>query len=268
MSALAGRLLALDIDGTLLRSDGTVGERTIAAAAAAREAGATLTIATGRDWSGVVHLLERVPALDYSLCVNGIEVFRSSGEELHAFELDATVARAAIEQIRNVVPGVEIGIGMAGELVLEPGIQAAMPVDVGDVREVEDIVTALGPGLRDVVIHHADYTDDLDTLFELVASALPTEGVDAAYTGLPMVELVPPGCGKHTGLGWLSSHLGIDQSNVVVFGDGLNDLSMLRWAGRGVAMGQAVAKVHDAADEVTDTNDEEGIATWIEARLG
>ena len=93
------------------------------------------------------------------------------------------------------------------------------------------------------------------------------EGLDLAYSGLPMLEIVPPGAGKDAGLAWLASHLGVAAERVVAFGDGLNDLAMLRWAGTGVAMGQASEVVIDAADETTAPVDDGGVAPWINSRL-
>lgn len=76
------------------------------------------------------------------------------------------------------------------------------------------------------------------------------------------------GVTKATGLARLCAHLGIDRTDVVAFGDALNDVEMLRWAGHGVAMGHAAPEVADAADEVGGTNDEDGVAQVIERLLG
>ena len=83
-----------------------------------------------------------------------------------------------------------------------------------------------------------------------------------------MIEVVPPGSGKDAGLARLAHGLGIARSEVVAFGDGLNDLAMLRWAGLGVAMAQAPSTVRRAADTVTRSNADDGIAHWIELMLG
>lgn len=267
VDGLHGSLLALDVDGTLLRSDGTVGTRTLDALDRARDAGAMLTLATGRDWSAVRDLLAEVPAVDYCLCVNGTEVVTSAGDVLHAEELDVDVARAAVAALRQALPGVAIGVGIDGELVGEPLIGRLLPDGVGEIIEVADVLTALGPAMRDLVVFHPDYRHDVDGLHRLCLAALPVEGLEVAFSGLPMIEIVPPGAGKDAGMAWLANHLAVPNHRVVAFGDGLNDLSMLRWAGTGVAMGQAGQSVIEAADEVTASNDDEGVAVWIETRL-
>ncbi len=265
---MAGWLIALDVDGTLLRSDGTVSSRTVDCLAAARARGATLSLATGRDWFAVEDLLARLTAVDYALCVNGIEVFTRTGEELYAASLDVELAREVVRMLREALPGVLIGAGFAGELVAEPGIAEAMPPGAGDaVVTVADVAEVIGPGVRDLVVSHHELAQDLDRFHALCVDALPIDGIDVAFTGLPMIEIVPPGAGKHAGLAWLSSHLGIDPERVLAFGDGLNDVSMLRWAGIGVAMGDAPELVRAAADHVTGASDEDGLAVWLERHL-
>ena len=266
-TSLDGALIAIDVDGTLLRPDGSVAERTAAALSDARDAVAVVSLATGRDWAAVRDLLAGLPAIEYSLCVNGIEVVTADGTELHADQLDIAVARDAIVALRAAIPGVAVGLGIGGELIGEPGLGELFPEGVGDVIPVDDALDALGPDLRDLVVYHPDHTTDLDAFYDLCRRALPLEGLDLAFSGLPMLEIVPPGAGKDAGLAWLASHLDIPNELVVAFGDGLNDLAMLRWAGTGVAMGQSRDAVIEAADEVTASNADDGVAAWIEARL-
>lgn len=266
-SALEGGLLAFDVDGTLLDPDGVLRPRTVAALRAAADAGAALTLATGRDWHAVTHLLRALPSVDYSLCVNGSEVVRSDGTTLRALEIDVDVVAAAIAHLRAVLPGVAMGLGLDGTLVAEPAIRGFLPADQQDIPVVDDVLAALAPGIRDVVIYHPDHRDGLGALVERVRAEVESDRLHVAYTGLPMAELVPPGSGKDAALAWLADHLGVSSERVVAFGDGMNDLGMLRAAGIGVAMGQATDIVRAAATEVTATNAEDGVAMWIESRL-
>ena len=91
--------------------------------------------------------------------------------------------------------------------------------------------------------------------------------IDIVYSGLPMIEIVPAGSGKGTCLAWLAQQLELKQENVFAFGDGMNDLSMLQWAGTGIAMGQSHQRVKASADLIIGSVDEEGIAEWIENNL-
>lgn len=264
---LSGALVALDVDGTILRSNSVLALRTNEALDRARELGATVTLATGRDWAAVRDLLATIPSVEYALCVNGAEVATADGVILHATELDVDVARSAVAALRTEVPGVAFGLGRNGELIGEPLIAQNLPPEVGHTHEVVDITESFGPGMRDLVVFHPDYADDIDALHALCLRSLPVEGLEVAYSGLPMIGIVPPGSGKDAGLAWLANHLAIPNDRVVAFGDGLNDLGMLRWAGTGVAMGQAAAAVLKCADEVTASNDDDGVAQWLEARF-
>ena len=218
-------------------------------------------------WPAVAATIERLEAVSYALCTNGIEVFERNGDLINAQQIEPEIVRDAIARLRAAIPGVALGLGWRNQMHIEDGITSVMPPDVAHPRLVDNISSIVSDGIRDVVVFHPDYQHDLDTLFQLCADALPIAGLDIAYTGLPMIELVPPGAGKDTGLAWLSDHVGIDQGNVVAFGDGLNDLAMLGWAGVGVAMGQSVATVIEAADEVTESVDKHGVAVWLEQRL-
>ena len=264
---LHGKLIALDLDGTALGHDGEVAGRTVSAVAAAVDVGATFTLATGRDWHAVATTLDQLEAVSYALCTNGIEVFQRDGHQLHALQIEPDVVRDAIHRLRTAIPDVALGVGWQNQMHIEEGIASTLPGDVAHPQLVDDILNVVGDEIRDVVVYHPDYADDLESLFALCESALPIAGLDIAYTGLPLIELVPPGAGKDSGLAWLCEHLGIDQIDVVAFGDGLNDLGMLGWAGLGVAMGQAAPAVISAADEVTASVDMHGVAVWIEERL-
>jgi hydroxymethylpyrimidine pyrophosphatase-like HAD family hydrolase len=113
------------------------------------------------------------------------------------------------------------------------------------------------------------FVDHLDALGLLSAlePVLP-EGVEATPSGLPgSVELTAPGIHKGRGLVELSERLGVPRRLVVAFGDGLNDREMLTWAGLGVAMGNADPATKAVADEVTASNDEDGVAVVVERLL-
>lgn len=120
------------------------------------------------------------------------------------------------------------------------------------------------PSLK-FVIRHPELAPD--ALFDALRS-LGLTGFEATLSGAPFVEVMAEGVTKATGLARLCEHLGIDRADVVAFGDALNDVEMLRWAGRGVAMAGAEPVVREAADETTASNDEDGVAQMIERLLG
>ncbi|MFY9713782.1 MAG: HAD-IIB family hydrolase, partial [Microbacterium sp.] len=120
------------------------------------------------------------------------------------------------------------------------------------------------PSLK-LVIRHPELSPS--ALFDALR-ALGLVGFEATLSGAPFVEVMAEGVTKATGLARLCEHLGVDRTDVVAFGDALNDVEMLRWAGHGVAMAGADLVVQDAADEIAASNDDDGVARVIERLLG
>jgi hydroxymethylpyrimidine pyrophosphatase-like HAD family hydrolase len=123
--------------------------------------------------------------------------------------------------------------------------------------EIDDIVS--GPVSR-VIIRDPDATADD---FVVLAEKLGLHGTDYVVGWTAWLDLAPVGVSKAFGLARVAEELGVDAADVLALGDGRNDIEMLRWAGRGVAMGQAIELVQEAADDVTDTVHDEGVATEL-----
>ena len=263
-------LFAFDVDGTLLNSHGELTRRTIAAIATASDQGATIALATGRSWSELDRVMEAIPEIEYAICTNGLEAYDRAGQCLYTEEIPEGLVRNLVETIRTSVSGVSIGAGIGSELYAEPKvIDGLVPgIEIAPNRVVDDIMDALTLNVRDLLLYHPNYVDKLDELFSIISAAVNDRRVDVVYSGLPMIEIVPAGSGKGTCLAWLSDHLQIKKEAVIAFGDGMNDLQMLSWAGTGLAMGQSSQKVKTVADHVIGPVDQEGIAEWIEAELG
>ncbi len=119
------------------------------------------------------------------------------------------------------------------------------------------------PSLK-FVIRHPELAPSV--LFDALTS-LGLTGFEATLSGAPFVEVMAEGVTKATGLARLCAHLGVDRADVMAFGDALNDVEMLRWAGHGVAMAGADAVVQDAADEIGASNDDDGVARVVERVL-
>jgi len=263
------RLVALDIDGTLLKwveGVGTTYEQVSPpvydAVHRALDAGAQVVLASGRSPYGmlrVADLLDLHPGVGERLWVvasNGAVVFRYPPlEVVHEETFDAAPAVAAIlEQRPNALVAVEErGVGYRvnrpfpdGELTGESTI-----------AEVADLV---GEPVSRVIIRDPEATADD---FVALAERLGLQGTDYVVGWTAWLDLAPVGVSKASGLAYVAAELGVAAEDVLAIGDGRNDIEMLRWAGRGVAMGQAVEPVIAAADDVTGTVYEDGAATAI-----
>jgi Cof subfamily protein (haloacid dehalogenase superfamily) len=264
------RLVALDIDGTLLKwveGGGTtheeIPERTYAAVHRAADAGAHVVLASGRSphgMTGIADLLglpveggERL----WVVASNGAVVFRHPPlEVVHEETFDASAAVAAVlEHHPHALVAVEergVGYRVSGHF---PAGELSGDMIVTD---VEDLVA--GPVSR-VIIRDPEATADD---FVKLAEQLGLHGTDYVVGWTAWLDLAPVGVSKASGLALVAAELGVDAADVLAIGDGRNDIEMLQWAGRGVAMGQAVEEVHAAADHVTASVHDDGVVRELE----
>jgi Cof subfamily protein (haloacid dehalogenase superfamily) len=266
------RLIATDLDGTLLDSSSAVSRRTRTALDAARAQGVHVVPVTARQPIGLRAIAADAGFDGWALCSNGAyAVHLADGRMLFAEELPSDTIRTLAEALRASVPGLLFAsVRDAGEtFVAQEGYAAIAqlsdhkrdPATMGGVP-LEQVLAA--PSLK-FVIRHPELAPAV--LFESLR-ALGLTGFEATLSGAPFVEVMAAGVTKATGLARLCAHLGIDRADVVAFGDALNDVEMLRWSGHGVAMAGAESVVRDAADEVTASNDDDGVALVIERLLG
>ncbi len=262
------KLVALDIDGTLyanVPSTGAVSEEITRpvrdAVQRAVDAGAHVVLATGRSAFGITEVLDqlglpREGGTALTVASNGSVVFSYPPVEvLKAVTFDAReIVARLLEHVPNAAVAVEeVGVGyrlnrpfpdgeITGELKIAP---------------VEQLVA--DPVTR-VIIRDPHSSEEE---FVALAEKLGFEGTNYFIGWTAWLDLAPEGISKASGLADVAERLGIGQADVLAIGDGRNDLEMLQWAGRGVAMGQAPTEVQDAADDVTETVQNDGAAVEL-----
>jgi Cof subfamily protein (haloacid dehalogenase superfamily) len=264
------RLVALDIDGTLLKwieGAGTTYEQispqVYDAVHRTLDAGVHIVLASGRSPHGMtriadlldLHTADAEPL--WVVASNGAVVFRYPPfEVVHEETFDAAPAVAAVLEHH---PTALVAVEERGV-----GYRVSRPFPDGELSgemtqaDVEDLVS--GPVSR-VIIRDPDATADD---FVVLAEKLGLHGTDYVVGWTAWLDLAPVGVSKAFGLARVADELGVDAADVLALGDGRNDIEMLRWAGRGVAMGQAVDAVQEAADDVTGTVHDEGVATELD----
>ncbi|WP_419841704.1 HAD family hydrolase [Candidatus Poriferisodalis sp.] len=263
------RLVAFDIDGTLLTPQGCLRERTATALASLSEAGVITALATGRPWPQTETVARQVPTLSYAVCLNGATVMDATANERIADRSMTHVeAVEAAEIVRKHLPKASLGLDMAdGRHLWEPQFAPGMPADLLaelSVVRVADAIAEVDGAVLTWLVH----SSDLDTLamVELLAPRMPL-GTEIRPSGLDMAEIAAAGVNKSAGLEIVCERYGISASQVTVFGDGLNDIEMLSWAGYGVAMANASAAVRSVADHIAPANEDDGVAAVVEAML-
>ena len=262
------RLIATDLDGTLLRSDHTVSDRTCAALKACAAAGMEVVIVTARPQRTVGELARRIGCAATAICANGAVVFDVASEVagfVHYFTVEQ--ALGIVAELRALLPpetgfALETGREVFRDRAFRPGLISG----VGSIV-LDDVATARPDSGRyvKVLARCPDATAD-----ELLAAVLPVLAGRAEPShsgGRGLLEIAPPGATKADTLAWHCARLGIGAAEVVAFGDMPNDLPMLTWAGTAYAVANAHADVLAAVDRVTSSNDEDGVAAALEALL-
>ncbi|WP_244501145.1 HAD family hydrolase [Streptomyces sp. TP-A0874] len=260
------RLIATDLDGTLLRGDGGVSDRTRAALRAVTDAGAVHIIVTGRPVPLSRAIFDQLRYRGLAVCAQGGQLY-DAGEHrlLTSVTLDRQVGALAIEKIEAETGPLAVAAsrdGLEGEVLVGPGYRFRHH-DLPH-RMCEDPDALFSAPLNKLYIQHPRLDDDA---LGAIAQSVAGQMVTVTIAGPGIVELLPLGLTKATGLSLAARRLGLGAADTLAFGDMPNDLPMFGWARRGVAMANAHSALKAAADEVTLSNDEDGIAVVLERLL-
>lgn len=258
-------LLGLDFDGTLLRTDGTVSDRTKRALRAAADHGWLVVGATGRP-PALAEIVTRLldGHLTHLITNNGSLTTDAAGDIISQIVCTAHDARWAGEQVRSAVRDAGLAVDhVDGDQTWEDGLASRVPnPPIGEM--VDDALATITGDVRKLLAYSDAHT--LDELFDRLHPIL-IERLEVTHSGLPFLEIGPPGVSKASALAAVAQRHDVSLEQTVVFGDARNDHEMLRWAGVGVAMANADAETQTIADVVTGTNDEDGVASYIERLL-
>ncbi|MBA4862976.1 HAD hydrolase family protein [Streptomyces sp. PSKA54] len=273
-SSVPPRLIATDLDGTLLRDDKSVSERTIAALAAAEAAGIEVFFVTGRParWMDVVS--DHVHGHGLAICGNGAAVVDlHGGPGSHRFvkirALEPASALDVVHTLRAAAPGTSFAVERTGGLHHEP-TYPPLQLDPGESVApaekllAEDSDVADQPVLKLLAHHPTMVPDEFLTLARAHAAdkAAITRSSPSA-----LLEISGPGVSKASTLALCCAERGITPQEVMAFGDMPNDVEMLTWAGTSYAMGNAHPDVVAVASGHTVANNEDGVAIVIEGIL-
>ena len=264
------RLVATDLDGTLLRHDKTISPRNAEAIRLAQEAGLHVVAATGRYPTILPDLLAPL-GIEYAVASNGAQACRLSTGELFFEETIAlAVADAIMSHLHARLPDVrfEVVVDHGRQHWIEAGFldlvldteRRHFPLDYHQAPRAELLEHDI---LRLNARHPFVQPDEM--LAILNDSGL--SGFHGTTSGAPFLEIGGEGVTKARGIAHLAALLGVKPSQVLAIGDARNDVEMLEWSGVGVAMGNAVAEAIAVADHTTATNEEDGLALVIEALL-
>jgi Cof subfamily protein (haloacid dehalogenase superfamily) len=262
----APRLVAIDLDGTLLHSDGTVSDRTRRALAAVRARGTTVVLVSARHPAGLAEVAKEAGVGGLAICSNGASVLDlDTGSLSRLRQVETEVATRLVKALRERAPGVLFAVEVRDELAFEHGFSAWDNWEHPPGTRYADALELVAEPVVRLICRHENYA--LDVLASLVTE-LVGDTATVVIPGTWTVEVSAAGVNKATALAELCGELGIDASEVLAMGDYPNDLPMLGWAGRAVAVANAHPDVLAAADEITASNDDDGVAVVLERLTG
>ena len=259
-------MVALDVDGTLVDHDGIMSEAVREAARAVVDADHEVIIATGRSLGALLPVVEQIGLRrGYGVCSNGGVTIRLDPALTDGYEILDRVTfdpARALTTLRDTIPGARFALEDANGNFLSTsrfqdpsfGIEAR-GVDFHHLLDAEAVR---------VVVNSAEASTDQ---FAQAIEAAGLHGVTYSIGWSAWLDIAAAGVTKASALEKLRGQLGIHRSLTVAIGDGTNDIEMLRWAGRGVAMGQAIDAVKAAANEVTDSVFDDGAAAILRSLL-
>lgn len=255
-------LVALDIDGTCVTEDGRLAPGLKAAVDRAIAAGAVVAMATGRGWQGTHGVVTELGLPNgQHVIANG--AMRVSFPPLAVLDRVTFDARDVVARVHRLHPraalAVETGThGFRATKPFPPG-ELTGPVELVPVAElaIEPVSRVI---VRDAGADEAEFAD--------MVTALGLQEVSYFVGWSCWLDIAPPGVDKAFGLAALCAEVGVAQADVLAIGDGRNDIAMLAWAGRGVAVGDAAEDVRRAADAVTGALSEGGTAAELDRWFG
>jgi Cof subfamily protein (haloacid dehalogenase superfamily) len=262
---VAPKLVATDLDGTLLRTDESASRRTLAAIDATLAAGIPFVICTARPARWIRPLAPLVGGRGTAICANGGVIWDIATERvLEQFPIPSDVALEVVQRLRTVLPQAAWAVERPTAFAHEPAYRSRWPVPDDTVVDAIEVLLAAAP-VKLMLRTPAVSADALLALARETVGGLVE--VTHSSTADTLLEMSAAGVSKGSSLAALCDSLGIVADEVLAFGDMPNDLPMLRWAGRSVAVANAHPDVLATVGEVTASCDDDGVARVLERLL-
>jgi len=255
------RLVATDLDGTIVSWSGEITDRTVAALQAVEAQGVPIVFVTGRPPRWMADVAERTGHTGLAVCANGALLYDLHAERVvDSFPLSVEIGLEVARLLRDALPDIAFAVetldGFAHESAYAPRF------DVGQARAVAHIDRIYGEPAMKLLARHESLGPD-----ELLAAAREVVGdvVEMTHSSTSgLLEISAAGVSKASTLARICEERGIDPSEVVAFGDMPNDLPMLAWAGLSYGVADGHPEVVAAADALVDPPEKDGVARELE----
>lgn len=259
------KIVAMDMDGTVVHHDGTITARTLSALELAHSRGARLVFATGRPprWMQIV---SDIPGAEVAICGNGAIVYDLKAQRVvHSTLLSPTAAAIVVDRLRQALPKATFAVESLHGFFRETEYNPRWDVGI-DLYGVSAIEEKLEDALVKILVRSPNELIDVDHMLTRASEALE-EIAQVTHSALPndsLLEISALGVTKGTALAQLASDWNIDQADVVAFGDNRNDVAMLKWAGESWAMTNGHEAAIRAAKATAFSIEEDGVAQVLE----
>lgn len=260
------KVLALDIDGTLARNDRTISDNTRQTLLQAQQQGTRIVIASGRPAFGIRPLADELQLAQYGgfvLAYNGAEIYDwQSGEALYQKPLSKDIIPVIYDKCSTA--GLDVMTYCGSEIITESAsnqyIQLSSKRNGMKIRSVSSFLEGIDyPIFKCMIVGEPSQLAQFEPLLNSYLS-----GKAIAYRSESFyLEVVPLGIDKASCLEVILSHLSLTADSLIACGDGYNDISMIRFAGLGVAMENANEQVKKSADYITLSNEADGVAAVV-----
>jgi Cof subfamily protein (haloacid dehalogenase superfamily) len=259
------RLVATDLDGTLVHSDGSITQRTRDALVAAEDAGLSVVFVTGRPLRWATEVFEHVGGHGLAIVSNGALVWDVAGDGVRLTRpIEPAVGREVCRLVRDAVPGSHFAVEQLRGISLEDGFLERHSVPDGALRGPLEVIFD-GPALK-LLARHEEL--DAQEFWDRARAAAGPDLVEITWSsGSSLLEMSAAGVTKASTLALLCAERGITADEVLALGDMPNDIPLLEWAGTSYAMANAHPTVRAVADHLAPANDDDGVARVIERLL-
>lgn len=256
------KLIATDIDGTMLNSAGKLADEVKHALHRAEAAGITVVPTTGRPKMVAQDVIEASQLEEYWIFANGAVTWHlGRAEAIRGHWMQAELGRQLAAMLHEGLPNSGLAVEFEDSVAFQAGFESIVPNPIG-VPPISDMAAAINERVQKILVF--DNSLHIDQLFARVSEVVGDLAVPS-FSGLPFIELAAESVTKGVAVADLAADLGVAQSEVAAFGDNHNDIAMLEWAGRSYAMGNATDSAKAAAHQIIDTNDNHGLAQQVDA---
>lgn len=260
------KLIAMDLDGTLLNDSREISKRNRENIIKIKNMGKKVVLATGRQLQGIMPYIETLGLLDgnnYMVTYNGALVINSKGDEIL---YDNPVTKDSYKELYELSKQLGVNIhALTNGKVLTPKNNPYTEIEssFNQIPIIEGAIEDIDDSIKIVKVMFVDDQKKLDSITPLLPDWVK-EKYSIVRSAPIFLEFLNKGVDKGVGVSIIAEQFGIRPSEVICIGDAGNDIGMIKYAGLGVAMGNATDDVKEAADYITLTNEEDGVAHVIE----